>query len=122
MLEGATCGTQRQARCRRRAPRRRGEGFRGEAPWLQFTNSIDAAAGRPVADVARPLAARPHQRHVKRQPASACVITFTFLVLCTRAIAWCTACAKERLASRFGTGFPFRRKNERLAFALRVVD
>jgi len=32
MLEGATCGTQRQARCRRRAPRRRGEGFRGEPP------------------------------------------------------------------------------------------
>src|SRR5213083_2907416 len=48
MLEGATCGTQRQARCRRRAPRRRGEGFRGEAPWLQFTNSIDAALDLPM--------------------------------------------------------------------------
>src|SRR5437016_9239219 len=47
-LEGATCGTQRQARCRRRAPRRRGEGFRGEAPWLQFTNSIDAALDLPM--------------------------------------------------------------------------
>src|SRR5207302_3230874 len=48
MLEGATCGTQRQARCRRRAPRRRGEGFRGEAPWLQFTNLIDAALDLPM--------------------------------------------------------------------------
>src|SRR5712664_190801 len=48
MLEGASCGTQRQARCRRRAPRRRGEGFRGEAPWLQFTNSIDAALDLPM--------------------------------------------------------------------------
>src|SRR2546425_285363 len=48
MLEGATCGTQRQARRRRRAPRRRGEGFRGEAPWLQFTNLIDAALDLPM--------------------------------------------------------------------------
>src|SRR6266550_4701893 len=47
-LEGATCGTQRQARCRRRAPRRRGEGFRGEVPWLQFTNLIDAALDLPM--------------------------------------------------------------------------
>src|SRR2546428_10126548 len=48
MLERATCGTQRQARCRRRAPRRRGEGFRGEAPWPQFTNLIDAALDLPM--------------------------------------------------------------------------
>src|SRR6266850_1534869 len=48
MLEVASCGTQRQARCRRRAPRRRGEGFRGEAPWLQFTNLIDAALDLPM--------------------------------------------------------------------------
>src|SRR6267378_8455283 len=48
MLEGVTCGTQRQARCRRRAPRRRGEGLLGEAPWLQFTNLIDAALDLPM--------------------------------------------------------------------------
>src|SRR6266853_1063868 len=48
MLEGATCGTQRQARCRRRAPRRREEGFRGEVPWLQFTNLIDASLDLPM--------------------------------------------------------------------------
>src|SRR6267378_2666509 len=47
-VRSVTCGTQRQARCRRRAPRRRGEGLRGEAPWLQFTNLIDAALDLPM--------------------------------------------------------------------------
>src|SRR5437899_7328486 len=48
MLEGATCGTRHPVRCRRRAPRQREEGCRGEAPWPEFTNLIDAAFDLPM--------------------------------------------------------------------------
>jgi len=48
MLEGATCGTRHPVRCRRRAPRQREEGCRGEAPWPEFTNLIDPAFDLPM--------------------------------------------------------------------------